>query len=98
MLDTQERFVFNKLLTGGFRIGVSQNLVVKALADISKLDSATITHRIMGNWEPEKYTFEQLMAEEGASDDVSRPYPFFLAYPIQETSEKQKSPEELQVA
>jgi len=98
MLDAQERFVFNKLLTGGFRIGVSQNLVVKALADISKLDSATITHRIMGNWSPEEYTFEQLMAEEGASDDISRPYPFFLAYPIQETSEKQKSPDELQLA
>ncbi|WP_448701757.1 ATP-dependent DNA ligase [Mucilaginibacter sp. AW1-3] len=98
MLDTQERFVFNKLLTGGFRIGVSQNLVVKALADISQLDSATITHRIMGNWAPEDYQFAQLIAEEGASDDISRPYPFFLAYPIQETSEKQKSADDLQVA
>jgi DNA ligase-1 len=34
MLDSQERFVFNKLLTGSFRVGVSQNLVIKALADI----------------------------------------------------------------
>jgi DNA ligase 1 len=96
MLDAQEKFVFNKVLTGGFRVGVSQSLVVKALADISKLDAATLTHRIMGNWEPDTYTFDQLIAEQGASDDISRPYPFFLAYPIQETSEKQKSPEELQ--
>jgi DNA ligase-1 len=96
MLDTQEKFVFNKVLTGGFRVGVSQSLVVKALADISKLDAATLTHRIMGNWQPETYTFDQLIAEQGASDDISRPYPFFLAYPIQETSEKQKSPDELQ--
>src|SRR6202012_3348724 len=96
MLDTQERFVFNKLLTGSFRVGVSQNLVIKALADITKLDAATLTHRIMGNWMPETYTYEQLIQEQGASDDISRPYPFFLAYPIQETSDKNKSVDEMQ--
>jgi DNA ligase 1 len=95
MLDTQERFVFNKLLTGSFRVGVSQSLVIKALADITNLDAPTLTHRIMGNWMPETYTYDQLIQEQGASDDVSRPYPFFLAYPIQETSEKQKSADEL---
>jgi DNA ligase-1 len=98
MLDTQERFVFNKLLTGSFRVGVSQSLVIKALADITKLDAATLTHRIMGSWMPETYTYEQLVQEQGASDDISRPYPFFLAYPIQETSEKQKSADDLKSA
>jgi DNA ligase-1 len=98
MLDTQERFVFNKLLTGSFRVGVSQSLVIKALADITMLDAATLTHRIMGNWMPETYTYEQLVQEQGASDDISRPYPFFLAYPIQETSEKQKSADDLKSA
>jgi DNA ligase-1 len=98
MLDMQERFVFNKLLTGSFRVGVSQNLVIKALADITKLDAATLTHRIMGNWLPETYTYEQLTQEQGASDDISRPYPFFLAYPIQETSEKQKSADDLKTS
>jgi DNA ligase 1 len=98
MLDTQERFVFNKLLTGSFRVGVSQSLVIKALADITNLDAPTLTHRIMGNWLPETYTYEQLIQEQGASDDVSRPYPFFLAYPIQETSERQKSADELKTS
>jgi DNA ligase 1 len=97
VLDTQERFVFNKLLTGSFRVGVSQNLVIKALADISGLDAATLTHRIMGNWMPDTYSYEQLTQKGDASDDVSRPYPFFLAYPIQETSDKQKSADELKV-
>jgi len=91
MLDSQERFVFNKLLTGSFRVGVSQSLVVKALSEISGLDAATLTHRIMGNWQPETYQYAELIQEQGAADDVSRPYPFFLAYAIQETSEKQKS-------
>jgi len=97
VLDTQERFVFNKLLTGSFRVGVSQSLVIKALADITGLDAATLTHRIMGNWMPNTYSYEQLTQKGDASDDVSRPYPFFLAYPIQETSDKQKSADEIKV-
>ncbi|HTI60032.1 ATP-dependent DNA ligase [Mucilaginibacter sp.] len=96
MLNAQERFVFNKILTGGFRVGVSQNLVIKALSEVSGLDAATLTHRIMGNWSPETYMFKQLIQDQDANDDISRPYPFFLAYPIQETSEKQRSVEELQ--
>ncbi|MBS1504438.1 MAG: ATP-dependent DNA ligase, partial [Bacteroidetes bacterium] len=91
-----ERFVFNKILTGGFRVGVSQNLVIKALSEVTGLDAATLTHRIMGNWQPETYHYKQLIEAQQASDDISRPYPFFLAYPIQETSEKQRSVEELQ--
>ncbi|WP_295799517.1 ATP-dependent DNA ligase [Mucilaginibacter sp.] len=97
MLDSSERFVFNKLLTGSFRVGVSQSLVIKALADITGIEAPALTHRIMGSWMPETYTYEQLVREQSASDDISRPYPFFLAYPIQETSEKQKSTDELKI-
>jgi len=96
MLDAQERFVFNKILTGSFRVGVSQNLVIKALADVAELDAATITHRMMGNWMPETYLYEELVHTDTALEDVSRPYPFFLAYPVQETSERQKDPEAMQ--
>jgi DNA ligase-1 len=98
MLDSQERFVFNKLLTGSFRVGVSQNLVIKALSDISGIDAPTLTHRIMGSWMPEMYTYDQLIEEQDVAANISRPYPFFLAYPIQETSEKQKSAEDLESA
>ncbi len=96
MLERQEKFVFFKLLTSSFRVGVSQNLVVKALSDITELDTATITHRIMGNWNPETFSFEELSADEDGTTDVSRPYPFFLAYPVQETSEIQKTAKELE--
>ncbi|TFF40291.1 ATP-dependent DNA ligase [Mucilaginibacter psychrotolerans] len=98
MLDSQERFVFNKLLTGSFRVGVSQSLVIKALADITGIEAPALTHRIMGSWMPEDYTYAQLIEEQSAADNISRPYPFFLAYPIQETSEKRKSAEEVGVA
>jgi DNA ligase-1 len=96
MLGPQERFVFNKILMGSFRVGVSQNLVIKALADVTELDAATLTHRLMGNWAPETYQYEELVHTDTALEDVSRPYPFFLAYPVQETSEKQKTPEAMQ--
>ena len=95
-LNRQEKFVFFKLLTGGFRLGVSQNLVVKAIAEMANLDTATITHRIMGNWSPESFSYRELIAEDDGSAYISRPYPFFLAYPIQETSEQQKSNTDLQ--
>jgi len=98
MLDSSERFVFNKLLTGSFRVGVSQSLVVKALADITGIEAPALIHRIMGSWMPETYTYEQLVREQSPADDISRPYPFFLAYPIQETSEKQKSADDLDIA
>lgn len=95
-MTRQEMFVFFKLLTGGFRVGVSQNLVVKALSEIANLEPATLTHRIMGNWEPSTFSYQDLIAEEDGTSDISRPYPFFLAYPIQETSEQHKTVEEIQ--
>lgn len=95
VMDHQERFVFNKILTGSFRVGVSQNLIIKALADLSGIDTAVLTHRIMGNWDPASFSFSQLIQQEDASDDASRPYPFYLAYAIQETSDQSKSAEEV---
>jgi DNA ligase-1 len=95
-MERQEKFVFLKLLTSSFRVGVSQSLVVKAISQISGLETPTLTHRIMGNWEPETFSYQDLTAEEDGTTDISRPYPFFLAYPIQETSEVQKSAEDLQ--
>lgn len=94
-MDQQERFVFNKILTGSFRVGVSQNLIIKALADLSGHEPATLTHRIMGNWDPQTFSFGQLMKAEDESDDDSRPYPFYLAYAIQETSDQSKSAAEI---
>lgn len=97
-MAAQERFVLNKILGGSFRIGVSQNLIIKALAELSGLDAAVITHRIMGNWNPNTFSYSQLIQPEDGSDDDSRPYPFFLAYAIQETSDQSKSAEEIQTA
>ncbi|MEO5591395.1 MAG: ATP-dependent DNA ligase [Chitinophagaceae bacterium] len=83
-MDKEERFVFNKLLTGGFRIGVSQKTMVNALAKTVKLNANVIAHRISGNWDPVTTSFSQLLSEESVSMDFSKPYPFYLAYALEE--------------
>ncbi|GAB4091091.1 DNA ligase-like domain-containing protein [Flaviaesturariibacter terrae] len=79
-----ERFVFNKLITGGFRIGVSQKLMVNALAKTVKAEPSVIAHRISGNWDPSTIGFSDLLSEEAQANDSSKPYPFYLAYAIEE--------------
>jgi DNA ligase 1 len=76
-LTAQERFVWNKLITGGFRVGVSQRLVIRALAAVSDVDDTTISHRLMGDWEPNTAFYAQLIGQETSDADVSRPYPSF---------------------
>jgi DNA ligase-1 len=81
-LNGSARFVFNKLLTGGFRVGVSDGLVVRALAQISGLSPDTVQHRLMGQWEPSAAWYAGLLQPEDAAERWSRPYPFFLAHPL----------------
>ena len=82
-MDEQQRFVWNKLITGEFRVGVSQNLVVRAWAEFSTLTTEVVSHRLMGDWQPDPAFYNVLVSKETGDTDVSRPYPFFLAYPIE---------------
>jgi ATP-dependent DNA ligase len=81
-MDERQRLAWNKLLTGEFRVGVSQSLVVRAIALVSGMDAATIAHRLMGDWQPVPEFIRQLLAPETRDADASRPYPFCLAYPL----------------
>lgn len=82
-MSAVERFVFNKLITGGFRIGVSQKLMVKALATHLGEEENLVAHRLMGNWTPVDTTFKALLEEPDPSENLSQPYPFYLSYPIE---------------
>jgi DNA ligase-1 len=83
-MNQQERYVFNKLITGGFRVGVSQQLVIRAIAKHSGVEAGVIAHRLMGNWEPTPGFYAQLTHPDEEAADVSRPYPFFLASPLED--------------
>lgn len=82
--NSNERFVFNKLLTGGFRMGVSRKLTVKGLALHTGIDENILSHRLMGNPDPLITTFEKLILSPDGDENLSRPYPFYLAYPLEE--------------
>jgi DNA ligase-1 len=95
ILGTTERFIFNKFITGGFRIGVSANLLANALAQYLQMDKADVQFRISGNWDPFTTTFQDLFGEEQAFNP-SKPYPFYLAYPSEQKFFTEESPKEWQ--
>ena len=83
-MDRNEKFVFNKLITGGFRIGVSQKMMVNALAKTNKISPSIIAHRRSGNWDAATTGYDNLLSEAAAATDFSKPYPFYLAYAVED--------------
>lgn len=92
MLAADQRFVYFKLITGNFRVGVSRLQVTQALATVSGVDAKRIAHRLMGytqiGRQPQAADYAALVAtadgEEGPASDgaAGHPYPFFLAHPF----------------
>ena len=83
-MSRNEKFVFNKLITGGFRIGVSQTIMVKALAKTVDISTSVIAHRISGNWDPATTELSELLSESNTTADHSKPYPFYLSYAVED--------------
>ena len=86
-LTTLQRFVFVKLIGGGFRVGVSKLLVTRALAEHAGLDAKVVAQRMMGYTDntvrPEAARYRTLVAVEEMGASAAHPYPFFLAHPLQ---------------
>jgi len=91
-LDAAGRFLYVKLIGGGFRVGVSKLLVQRALAAHAGIDAKRIAQRMMGYTDarnpPSATRYEALIAshaDAGDSTDRGQPYPFFLAHPVEAT-------------
>ena len=84
-LDRDGRFVYGKLITGAFRVGAARQLVYRALAEVASVPVTEVAQRLIGEWTPSLRFFETL---RGTTDDANvpshRPYPFFLAYPLED--------------
>lgn len=78
-LSPAARFVWNKLLTGGFRVGVSRQLVTRALANALERPSDLIAQRLMGDWQPTAEFVVSLSQPDDPAAQRQRPYPFCLA-------------------
>jgi DNA ligase 1 len=81
-MNYSQRLVYNKLISGAFRVGVSQQLVVRALSQLSELPVDLITQRAMGDWDPTPEFFKHLIDPQLDADEtpIARPYPFHLAH------------------
>ncbi|MEM9972903.1 MAG: ATP-dependent DNA ligase [Pseudomonadota bacterium] len=86
-LETTERFVFNKLITGGFRMGLSQKLMTRALSRATGIAESDLAHRLMGDWSPDTVTYQSLIIAPDPTADLSKPYPFYLAYQLDDPPE-----------
>jgi DNA ligase-1 len=96
-LNQNEKFVFNKLMTGEFRIGVSQGNVIKALSELTGLENNVVAHKLMGDWTPDTVTFDKLLdVKDEEEKNISRPYPFYLAYQLDKDIHELGSPDEWQ--
>jgi DNA ligase-1 len=97
-LSMDEMLPFHKLLTGGFRMGVSKGNLCKALARVGKVEPAVIAQRLSGNWTCDDLTMEGILdpPDEG-KDGMNRPFPFCLASPLQEKATSLGEVEDWQV-
>jgi DNA ligase-1 len=82
-LPYRECFLLNKLLTGELRVGVSELLLTRALAEVLQMERAEVARRLMGEWRPSAQLWEALRSRETQAADPAAPYPFFLASPLE---------------
>jgi len=95
-LNVQERLIFNKLIGGGFRVGVSHKLLVNAIAKHSGIEANKIMHSLMGKWVPADTNYAELINGLDLDTNISQPYPFCLAYPLEQEVELIGEPQEWQ--
>ncbi len=96
-LNLTERFIFNKLIGGSFRIGVSSKTLINAFANYYKLEPATVTHSLMGDWQMDQVNFKDLIHGKFTEVHKSKPYPFCLAYGLDKEMEELGKVEQWQV-
>ena len=82
-LPYRQCFLLNKLLTGELRVGVSQLLVTRALAEVTGMERTELAGRLMGEWQPGALFWQTLHAADSPRTDPAVPYPFFLAAPLE---------------
>lgn len=95
-LSQQERFIFNKLIGGSFRVGISKKTLVNGLSKYSGIEPNQLMHSIMGKWEMDGISFQDLISGKHINYDDSKLYPFCLAYPLDKEPKALGSPSEWQ--
>jgi DNA ligase-1 len=82
-LDAPGRLLWNKLITGSFRVGIARQLVIRALADVAGIDAKVMAQRLAGSWTPSAENYRALLDGGEFVSAPGQPYPFFLAHPLE---------------
>jgi DNA ligase-1 len=93
-LPLGQRFVLLKLITGAFRVGVSQKLMAQGLGRAFELAPSLLADRLVGGVGLSAMDFEALVDPVSGDTDSHRPYPFFLASPLAAEPDTLGSPAE----
>ena len=84
-LDNNSVFILNKLLTGGFRIGISKGLLISALSKSTGILVEDLYLRLTGKWSPDTTDIQQLLYASNTHLKSLHPYPYCLATTLSET-------------
>ncbi|MGB0166335.1 MAG: ATP-dependent DNA ligase, partial [Luteibaculum sp.] len=90
--NAEYRFVFNKLLTGGYRVGVAKITIHKSLADAYNIPYEDVALRLMGKWSPQQGSLEELLTKSDKSFEKAKPYPFMLAKQLDKSWQEMGDP------
>ncbi len=84
-LPEDNHLIFNKILTGTFRVGVSIGLITKSISKLINIDEKIISHRLMGDFKPSIDSYEFLIKKNINLQELnSKPFPFLLANTIED--------------
>jgi DNA ligase 1 len=81
-LDDGQRYLCIRMIMGDLHVGVSRQTVIRALGELAGLETTVISHRLIGPWEPTGKFYRWILSPDRGDADVSRPYPFHLACPL----------------
>jgi DNA ligase-1 len=81
--DEDVLFLIHKCFSGNFRMGVSKNLLIQAMAQVAGIDKETMSFRLMGDYIPTPQFYRGLLQHDITIERKSKPYPYFLASPVE---------------
>ncbi|HLO40240.1 MAG TPA: hypothetical protein VK176_04395, partial [Phycisphaerales bacterium] len=80
--DAAQVFMVTKLMTGELRVGVSATLLARGVGAAAGVEPDLAAHRLMGDWRPTAGFLKRILSPRTTEEDLSKPYPFYLASPV----------------
>ncbi|MBK8516833.1 MAG: cisplatin damage response ATP-dependent DNA ligase [Saprospiraceae bacterium] len=93
-LENDSVYIFNKLITGQFRIKISKNIIVEAVCKTTGQDINAVSYHLMKDWHPDQIYWQQLFNFENSESRISNPYPFSKIYAIHSEEVETITPEQ----